>query len=144
MVLAHCVTSHLNFCLSTGCKDILSFSKKLYNSSFFSWVYVASWISIWVWCEVGASQVVLMVKNMPANVGDIGDSSSIPGLGRSPGGGHDNALQCSCLENPMDRGAWWATVHGVPMSQTWLKQLSMDTRMMWAKGSRFIVFHKNV
>ena len=59
-----------------------------------------------------------MVKNLPANAGNIGDSSLIPGLGRSPGGGHGNALQCSCLENPMDRGAWWATVHGVPMSQT--------------------------
>ena len=49
----------------------------------------------------------------------------IPGLGRSPGRGHGNPLQCSCLENPMDRGAWWATVHGVTKSWTRLKQLSM-------------------
>ena len=49
---------------------------------------------------------------------DIGDSDSIPGSGRSPGGGHGNPLQCSCLENPMDRGAWRATVHGVSKSQT--------------------------
>ena len=48
----------------------------------------------------------------------MGDSASIPGSGRSPGGGHDNPLQFSCLENPMDRGAWWATVHGVTKSQT--------------------------
>ena len=51
-----------------------------------------------------------MVKNPLANVGDLG---SIPGSGRSPGGVHGNPPQCSCLENPMDRGAWWATVHGV-------------------------------
>ena len=52
------------------------------------------------------SQVVLVVKNPPANAGDIRDVGSIPGLGRFPGGGHDNLLQYSCLENPMDRGAW--------------------------------------
>ena len=60
-----------------------------------------------------ASQVVLVVKNPPANAGDKRDSGLIPGLGRSPGGGHGNSLQYSCLENPMDRGAWRATVHGV-------------------------------
>ena len=55
---------------------------------------------------VTASQVVLVVKNLPANAGDVRDLSSIPGLGRSPGGGHGHPLQYSCLENPMDRGAW--------------------------------------
>ena len=59
-----------------------------------------------------------MVKNPPANEGDIRDGSLIPGWGRSPGGGHGNPLQCSCLENPMDRGAWWATVHGVTEADT--------------------------
>ena len=54
----------------------------------------------------GASQVVPVVKNLPANAGDIKDVGLIPGLGRSPGGGHRNPLQYSCLENPMDRGAW--------------------------------------
>ena len=54
----------------------------------------------------GASQVALVVENPPANIGDIRDSGLIPGSGRSPGGGHGNPLQCSCLENPMDRGAW--------------------------------------
>ena len=53
----------------------------------------------------GASQVVLVVKNPPANAGDIRDVGSIPGPGRSPGEGHDNSLQHSCLENPMERGA---------------------------------------
>ena len=54
-----------------------------------------------------------------------GDLGSIPGLGRSPGGGHGNPLQYSCLKNPMDRGAWWATVHGIAKSWTRLKQPSM-------------------
>ena len=53
-----------------------------------------------------------MVKNLPANAGDIKDAGLIPGLGRSSGGGHSNPLQYPSLENPMDRGAWWATVHG--------------------------------
>ena len=51
-----------------------------------------------------------MIKNQPVNAGDVRDSSSIPGLGRSPGEGNGNPLQCSCLENPMDRGAWGVTV----------------------------------
>ena len=59
-----------------------------------------------------------MVKNSPASAGDIRDVGSIPGSGRSPGGGRDNPLQCSCLENPMDRGAWRPTVHGVAESDT--------------------------
>ena len=67
------------------------------------------------------SHVVLVVKNLPANSGDIRDTASIPGLRRSPGGGHGIPLQYSCLENPMDRGAWWATVHRVVGSQAQLK-----------------------
>ena len=69
----------------------------------------------------GASQVVLVVKNLPANVRDVRDEGSIPGLGRSHGGGRGNPLQYSCLENALDRGAWWATVHGVTNSGTRLK-----------------------
>ena len=64
----------------------------------------------------GASQVALVVKNLPTIAGDIRDMGSIPGLGRSPGGGHRNSLQYSCLENPMERGAWGATVPGVTKS----------------------------
>ena len=60
-----------------------------------------------------ASQVALVVKNLPVNTGNAGHSSSIPGSGRSHGGGNGNPLQYSCLENPMDRGAWRATVYGV-------------------------------
>ena len=78
--------------------------------------------------ETGASQVALEVKNLPANAGDIRDTRSIPGSGRSPGGGHGNPVQYSCLENPMDRGTWWATVQGVVKSQTRLKQLSTHAR----------------
>jgi len=59
--------------------------------------------------------VALVVKNPPANAGDTG---SIPGLGRTPGGGHGNPLQYSCLEKSVDRGAWWATVPGVTKSRT--------------------------
>ena len=65
-----------------------------------------------------ASQVVLVVKNLPANAGDIRDSGSIPGSGRSPGRGHGNPLQFSWLENPMDREVWRATACGVTNRQT--------------------------
>ena len=58
-----------------------------------------------------------MVKNLPANAGDIKDMGSIPGLGKSPGGGNGNPLQYSCLQNPIDSGAWWATFNGVTKSR---------------------------
>ena len=63
-----------------------------------------------------ASQMVLVVKNLPASARDLRDLGSIPGLGRPPRGGHGYPLQYSCLENPMDRGAWQATVHGIAKS----------------------------
>jgi len=59
-----------------------------------------------------------VVKNLPASTEETEDARSIHGLGRSPGEGNGNSLQYSCLENPMDRGAWWATVHRVTKSQT--------------------------
>ena len=65
--------------------------------------------------------MVLVLKDPPAKAGDVRDVGSIPGLGRSSGGGHDNLLHFSCLENPMDRGAWCSTVHGPTKSQTQLK-----------------------
>ena len=58
-----------------------------------------------------------MVKSQPTNAGSAGHKGLIPGLGRSPGGGNGNPLQYSSLENPIDRGAWWATVYGVANSQ---------------------------
>ena len=72
-----------------------------------------------------ASQVALVVKNLLANAGDERDAGLIPGSGRSPGGRHGNPLQYSCLENSMDRGAWWVAVHRVAKSWTRLKQLSI-------------------
>ena len=70
-------------------------------------------------------QVVIVVKNSPANAKEVKDPGSIPGLGRSPGGEHGNTLQYSCLENPMEKGAWPATVHRVTKNLTQLKQLSV-------------------
>ena len=69
---------------------------------------------VYIW----ASLLAPLVKNPPAKAEDVRDVSSIPGLGRSPGGGHGNPLQYSCLENSMDKGAWWAIVRGVTKSQT--------------------------
>ena len=65
-----------------------------------------------------------MVKNPSANTGDLRDSVSVPGSGRSPGEGHGNPLQYSCLENPMDGGGWWATVHGVARSRSRLSDFT--------------------
>ena len=64
-----------------------------------------------------------------ASVYNAGDPGSVPGWGRSPGERNGNPLQYSCLENPMDRDAWWATVHGVAKSQTWLKRLSTQAQI---------------
>ena len=77
-----------------------------------------------MYCQRQASQVALVVKNLPAHARDIKDASSVPGLVRSPGGGHGNPLQYSCLENPMDKGAWQAS-----QSWTWLKRLSRHAHM---------------
>ena len=66
------------------------------------------------------AQVVLVLKNPPTNAGDTGDVGSIPGLGKSTGVGNGSPLQYSCLGNPTDRGAWWATVHALAKSRTWL------------------------
>ena len=74
---------------------------------------------------MNASQLVLVVKNLPASAGDIRDIGSNPGSGRYAGGGCGNPLQYSCLENPMDRGVWQATVHRAAKSQTLLKQFNM-------------------
>ena len=71
--------------------------------------------------------MALVVKSLPANVGDIRDAGSIPGLGRSPGGGNGNPLQYSCLENRMGRGAWPAIVHRIAKSRTRLKRLNAET-----------------
>ena len=72
---------------------------------------------------IGYSQVVLVVKNLPANAGDTRDAGLIPGLGRYPGVGTGDPLLYSCLKNSMDRGAWWGTIHGVIKSQALLSKI---------------------
>ena len=86
--------------------------------------------------ELGASQVVMVVKNPPANVGNIRDVGSIPESGRSLGGGHSNPVQYSCLENHMDRRDWQSRVHRVARSQTRLKQFSTQAqrRAAWSNS----------
>ena len=109
-----------------------------------------------------ASRVVLVVKNLPANAGDVRDTGLILGAGRSPREGHGNPLQYSCLENPTDRGAWRATVHEVTESQTWLKRLSTEKQkdhvelgpcagltiyhpfLMWVPLAIGLLFSKNI
>ena len=68
--------------------------------------------------DIRTSQMVLVVKNLLANAGDTRDTGSVPRLGRSPGEGNGNPLQYSCIGNPMDRGAWRPTVHGISKSLT--------------------------
>ena len=88
--------------------------------AFFGIAFLWDWNEKWpfpVLCFPGGSEV----KASACNLGDLG---SIPGSGRSPGEGNGNPLQYSCLENPMDRGAWWATVHGVTKSWTQLSDLT--------------------
>ena len=77
----------------------------------------------------GASQVVQWVKNLPAMQEMKADVILIPGSGRPPGGGPGNPLQYSCRENPMERGAWWGTVHRVTKSRTGLKWLSIHNHL---------------
>ena len=81
-------------------------------------------------------------KKSAHNAGDAEEMGLIPGLGRSPGGGYGNPLQYSCQKNPRDRGAWWATVHGVTKSQTQLKRLSaQDTQLELAIFDRNLEGH---
>ena len=85
-----------------------------------------------------ASQVVLVVKNPPSCTGDARNSGPIPGLGRSPEVGHGHLFQYSCLENPMDRGAWWATVHGVTKELDTNKRLYTHTQTQLIGSKRFL------
>ena len=102
-------------------------------------VVAVSFAKMYDWLQ--ASQVALVVTTPPADAGYPGDASLIPRLERSPGRGHSNPLQYSCLENPMDRGAWWATVHGVAKSRIWLKQCSMHA---WLTTYTTKFLHKNL
>ena len=86
--------------------------------------------------------MVLLVKNLRANAGDVRDRVSVPGSGRSPGGGHSNPLKYSCSES--HRGAWQATVHGVAESRTQLKQLSTHTHEKYLNSYRKHIIYKNI
>ena len=110
-------------------KNIVFWFKKTYFEYYFYYTllhnifamcYYHSFLNFF--CAFGASQVTLVVKNPPANAGDTGDANSISGPGRLYGGEHGNTLQYSCLENPMDRWAWWVIVHRVAKSWTRLKR----------------------
>ena len=95
------------------------------------------------WLIIRGFQVAVVVKNLLANAGDVRDTGSIPGSGRSPGEGHGNPLQYSYLENSMDRKAWQATEHGMAKSWTWLEWLSKHAQTWkrlgsWEKSSCFI------
>ena len=79
-----------------------------------------------------------VVKNPPANAGDVG---LIPGLGRSPGEGNGNPLQYSCLKNPMDRGAWWPTVHGVTKRQTWPSIYGLTAWSPWSESGGWSLYY---
>ena len=85
-----------------------------------------------------------MGQESTCSVGDAGDVDSIPGLGRSSGGGHGNPLQYFCLENPMDRGSWWATVHRVAKNWTLLKLPSTAEWQRGAGGSHLLVTDKRL
>ena len=91
------------------------------------WSHKESDTTEWLTLSLLGLQAVLVAKNSPANFRDIREVDLIPGSGRSPGGRHGNPLQHSCLENPMDRGAWQATVHRVAKSQTRQKWLITHT-----------------
>ena len=86
------------------CKHGNGLPENVMNIFFVFFSFIFSFWAYWL---------ALVVKNPPGDAGDIRDTGSIPGLGRPPGEGNGNPLQCSCLGNPMDGGAWWATVRGV-------------------------------
>ena len=90
---------------------------------------------------VNASQVAQVLKNLPVNAGDVREAGLIPWSRRSPGGGYGNPLQCSCQENPMDRGAWRATVHRITESRTHPKRLSNKRYLYIGLAKKFGFFH---
>ena len=117
MLICHLTFSLVNFLLIFG-----SFLNGLFflSLSFKSFVYMCIYMYIYTHIFQWLSD-----KESACNAGATGDTGSIPGSGRSPGERHGNPLHCSCLENALYRGAWWATVHGVAKSQTQLKQFGM-------------------
>ena len=93
-------------------------------------MYVNAIYRLYMYACILRASPVAHGKESVCSAGDEGDMGSITELGRSPGGGHGNPLQSSCLGSPTDRGAWWATVHRVTKSQTQLKRLTMSTYIL--------------
>ena len=115
-------------CPYTSFTFLFSFIKYLF---LFIYLALLSWaLGMWKFLVVICKLIVFLGgssgKESACNAGAPGDTGLIPGSGRSPGGGNGNLLQYSCLGNPMDRGAWWATVHGAAKSWTQLKQFSLQ------------------
>ena len=117
-------------------------TKEVHLGKPFYWAWIKSQVLRQVVCQEqwvkplllpsnSETQAAVVVKNLPANARDVRNAGSVPGLRRSPGEGNGSPLQYSRLENPMDRGAWWATVHRVTKSWTRLKRLSMHTPYRW-------------
>ena len=129
--MAFTIVIPFSFSISSFSPCLLSYYDFFFSSSQLAPILVAP--------KIGTSLMALVVKNPPANAGDIKDLGSIPGSGRSPGGRNGNPLEYSCLENTMDRGAWRATVHRVTKSQTQLKQLSTHAPLLY---SQFFTFRK--
>ena len=111
-----------NTCLGRHREILLEKHKENRRSPF----HASGCFHVCVWC-LGIFQVGLVIKNLPAKAGDVRDVGSIPGSGRPPGGEHGSPLQYSCLESPMDRGAWQATVYKVTESHT--------TEVTWHTGT---------
>ena len=103
------------------CQEFTLFFKGFF---FLMWIIFKNFYLFIAVLDLQASQMALMVKNLPATAGDVRNTGLIPGSGRSLREGKGNILQYSRLENPMDRGAWQATVHRVAKGQRWLKRLS--------------------
>ena len=112
----------------TLCQILLYVLKTLTHLTFIYSSINTYWAFAFIRHRSGTSQVVLAVKNSPANAGDIRDLGLIPELGGSPGGRNGNPLQYSSIESPVDRGPWWATVYRVAKSWTRVKGLNTQTR----------------
>ena len=108
------IHKHIKFCSTLSCRTEFVQPSKLKEIEF-HWTCFICYYGLLQW---------LSSKESACNAGGVGDTGLIPGLGRFPEEGHGNPLQYSSLENPLDRGAWWATVHRIAESWTWLKQLS--------------------